>query len=640
MGSDNLYADLEFGFRRDLQEPQSNEIYTCRIDLRFRLPGSDGETDLLDGARPSASFDMQPFRGLITDAEAYGRRLGQVLFADAALVAGFAKAQFSARQQGVRLRVRLAIPSTLFPLHALHWEKLILPDEPLPLSHSETVLVSRYLTSPDPRPIVLPKPRDVRALVVIARPTNLTQYGLADIKVADELLSASTALQATHFTQLTDGRATLDAIRDEIRGGHDLVYIVAHGKMVHAQPWICLENANREIEWVSGQNLAAMIGALERLPKLVVLTSCASAGVGQTGDAGVLAALGPLLVRAGVPAVIAMQGNVLQETAAQFMPVFFGELNRSGCIDQAMAIARSKVRKQSDWWAPVLFMRLRSGLLFDTAQLTVLKEPDAETVHQALAKLNYTPQTKRFRRDWRKRRGAFLISGQDSRSGQRWLLCRLLHSLPAWQQRKMIIKLDFARLQGVTLSAELIWEKVAEQIGVDPQAAPAEVIAALGQRWLENHLLLIFLNVTDCLDILVHEVWPQLMATLAESESNPNQLFMFVTNEDEPLPALDLASGGALADEAENGQPVLLPELPAQFARDEIDDWIYDEQDTLKAIVQSPDLRTDPDELLEEIWAEDEGVPMPTMKTIYGLCMPATSGLRWSKFKKQWTEVY
>ncbi|MEZ4660026.1 MAG: CHAT domain-containing protein [Caldilineaceae bacterium] len=640
MSGDNLYADLEFGFRRDLQEPQSDEIYTCRIELRFRLPGSDGETDLLDGARPLAALDMQTFRSLITDAAAYGRRLGQDLLADAVLAAGFAKAQFTARQQGVHLRVRLAIPPELAPLHALHWEKLTIPNEPLPLSHDETVLLSRYLTSPDPRPVALPKARDVRALVVIARPTNLTQYGLADIKVADELLAASSALQATQCTQLTDGGATLDAIRDAIRGGHHVIYIVAHGQMKNAQPWICLAKANGEVEWVSGQDLAAMIGNLEQLPKLVVLTSCASAGDGQTEDAGVLAALGPLLVRAGVPAVIAMQGNVLQETAAQFMPVFFAELNRTGCIDQAVAIARSKVRKQSDWWAPALFMRLRSGLLFDTAQLTVVKEPDAETVHQALAKLNYTPQTQHFRRDWRKRRGAFLISGQDHRSGQRWLLCRLLHSLPAWQQRKLIIKLDFARLQGVTLSAELIWEKVAEQIGVDPQAAPEDVIAALGQRWMENHLLLVFLNVTDCLDIIVHEIWPQLMATLAESESNANQLFMFVTNEDEPLPVLDAVSGGAAAADTENGQPVLLPELPTQFGRDEIDGWIYDEQDTLKAIVQSPDLRTDLGELLEEIWAEDEGAPMPTMKTIYGLCMPATSSQRWSKFKKQWTEVY
>jgi hypothetical protein len=99
----------------------------------------------------------------------------------------------------------------------------------------------------------------------------------------------------------------------------------------------------------------------------VVLASCQSAGSGaeaRTGDGGALAAFGPRLAEAGVPAVVAMQGNVTMQTMAQFMPVFFQELQRDGQIDRAMAVARGAVREQPDWWMPVLFMRLKSGRIW------------------------------------------------------------------------------------------------------------------------------------------------------------------------------------------------------------------------------------------------------------------------------------
>jgi hypothetical protein len=46
------------------------------------------------------------------------------------------------------------------------------------------------------------------------------------------------------------------------------------------------------------------------------------------------------------------------------MPVFFRELHRDGQIDRAVAVARGVVRGHHDWWVPVLFTRLESGLLF------------------------------------------------------------------------------------------------------------------------------------------------------------------------------------------------------------------------------------------------------------------------------------
>ena len=89
-----------------------------------------------------------------------------------------------------------------------------------------------------------------------------------------------------------------------------------------------------------GSELARRVGQLEVPPRLIVLASCETAGPG-TGQA--LAAIGPLLAEAGVPAVIAMQGRVSMDTVAAFMPVFFRELAMDGQIDRAVTLARQAV---------------------------------------------------------------------------------------------------------------------------------------------------------------------------------------------------------------------------------------------------------------------------------------------------------
>ncbi|MGH2618325.1 MAG: SIR2 family protein, partial [Thermomicrobiales bacterium] len=82
------------------------------------------------------------------------------------------------------------------------------------------------------------------------------------------------------------------------------------------------------------------------------------------GRGGALTALGPRLAEAGIPAVVAMQGDVALRTIERFMPVFFAELREHGQIDRAMALARNAVRDEPDAWMPVLFLRLKSGRIW------------------------------------------------------------------------------------------------------------------------------------------------------------------------------------------------------------------------------------------------------------------------------------
>ncbi len=160
------------------------------------------------------------------------------------------------------------------------------------------------------------------------------------------------------------GRATLATLLDALREGYDVLYVVAHGKLIKGEPKIYFEKDDGNADVVAGGELVAQLSALRVRPRLVVLGSCQSAGTAdQLNAGGPMTALGPRLAESGIPAVVAMQGTVSMDTEAVFMASFFRQFRRDGVVDLAMSVARTEafVGKRPDWWMPVLFMRLKSG---------------------------------------------------------------------------------------------------------------------------------------------------------------------------------------------------------------------------------------------------------------------------------------
>jgi hypothetical protein len=95
----------------------------------------------------------------------------------------------------------------------------------------------------------------------------------------------------------------------------------------------------------------------------VFLAACQSA-TRSTADA--FLGLGPKLVSAGVPAVVAMQDVVTVVTARKFSGTFYQRLLAHGQVDLAVNEARSVLLTagRPDAAVPVLFMRLKSGQLW------------------------------------------------------------------------------------------------------------------------------------------------------------------------------------------------------------------------------------------------------------------------------------
>ncbi len=338
------------------------------MEFRFHHPDSVAD-QLLQPGQLRVRFDLERLAEHMFDPDAYGRVLSKNLFI-APVKEAFGKARSLAQSDDLALRVRLLIGPSAPELHGLRWETLRDPLDGTALLIDEGIVFSRYLASLDWRPVGVRPRSQLRALVVIADPSNLNAYEapgrtLPPVDVEGELQRTQQAMGWIPITPLASGgAATLTGIVDGLRAGHDILYLVCHGYLVDGEPQILLESPTGQVHRLSGVALIDALRDLQRPPRLVVLASCQSAGGGEqagSSDEGGLAALGPRMAEAGIPAVLAMQGRVSMRTVTQFMPAFFDELNDSGQIDQAMTVARRAVRDRHDWWVPVLFMRLATG---------------------------------------------------------------------------------------------------------------------------------------------------------------------------------------------------------------------------------------------------------------------------------------
>lgn len=350
-----------------------NEDY-YGVRLVFNCGDSDTEVCL---TRDQVAFqlDFQFLQKVRIDTSAYGQALSDSLFAEPNVRSGFAAGRAKASALDLQLHVRLRIEANAEELHNLYWETLYDPEEMRPLFRGERVYFSRFMSGSDSRPVRFKQEGAFKALAVISSPTDLSEYDLADLDVEHEQQLAEMGLaQTTIRTLPSGGSARIDLILAQLRGNCDIFYLVCHGMLKDDVPWLWLENESGRTARVNGNELAEQFSELHHVPRLVILISCESAGSSEK-NSSFHCALGPRLVRAGVPAVLAMQGCISAETMKRFLPTFFEELRLQGYLARAMAIARGSVRDRSDWWMPVLYSRLKSGRLWIPPDNPVVHSP-------------------------------------------------------------------------------------------------------------------------------------------------------------------------------------------------------------------------------------------------------------------------
>jgi len=373
----STFAELEIAIERPLNAKDGYPVV-----LRLYAPKSDQDKRFPDTGSAFLKIDLDELHNLRGEDAKYGARLSEMFFQDRNIQTAFDTARTAANAEGDNavLRVRLFLDAGAEDLHKVRWECLR-DTKGKSLFNGDTILFSRYLASSELRPVsgkTTPK-----AMIAIANPhladskdPEDPSKALAPVDVPNEKLRAESGLNNAGFSITTLASppygtvpATSTNILNELANGYDILYLVCHGGLVGDEqvPMLWLEDGEGPVK---ASLLVEGIRLMNKQPRLVVLASCQSAGTDSRSASSTLGALGPLLAGAGVPAVIAMQGNIKMTTVKEFMPEFFRELAKDGQIDRAMAAARRRVvgdpdePECDDYWMPVLFMRLRSGRIW------------------------------------------------------------------------------------------------------------------------------------------------------------------------------------------------------------------------------------------------------------------------------------
>ena len=329
--------------------------------------------------------DEQEFRGVLPshilpwtssgDPVDDGQRLFDDLFGDVALRSAWAEA----RGQAHRRRIRLLIDAP--ELNTIPWE-LLHEETTTMLSANANTPFSRYLSVSKAWGKAV-KERPLRVLAVISNPADLEDYNLAPLDTAAEQSVLETAFSALDVDDIQldflQAPVTLKGIESALNKGYHILHYVGHGvfNKRKQQAALYLQDELGGTQVVRGDQLVNMLARQGVQPRLVFLAACQSA---TRSTANAFRGLGPSLVGAGVPAVVAMQDFVSIQTAQALSQGFYQNLAQHGVVDQAMNEARSTLltADRPDAAVPVLFMRLKSGQLWSEETEASVLQPEKE----------------------------------------------------------------------------------------------------------------------------------------------------------------------------------------------------------------------------------------------------------------------
>ena len=292
----------------------------------------------------------------LRDARRLGKTLGQMLFPDQVWNMFYASlTQQSRRGQGLRIRLRID-PSEL---SRLPWEYCYRePFAYLSLSR-ETPLV-RYINQPLAAHS-LASTLPLRLLVVIASPFNLAPLDVESEKkrIIDALEGEEEQIQVQFLEQATVQRVQQALIQYRPH----VLHFIGHGIVDQKIGKLALENDARKAHFVNAEQLMTLLQG--RGIKIVVLNACQTADFGK--DDLAIMGIGPALVRANIPAVIAMQFPIPDSTAILFTRQLYTSLAQGQALDTAITEMRIAAYAQANdkihWGIPILFMRSPDGII-------------------------------------------------------------------------------------------------------------------------------------------------------------------------------------------------------------------------------------------------------------------------------------
>ncbi len=325
-----------------------------------------------------AQVREEPF----TTDQALFREIGDLLFR--ALFRGQVQdlffALFSQRVQGeenASLRLRLNVHDNALDLATLPWEFM----------HHQDVFLATQVNTLLTRQLLNLNYGGIESLKVQGLPKTLIAIpqvgGLDTAKEEQVVVQALAAAQMPY--RVLKGRVTRQFLDDALaEEPYAILHFIGHGAFDEDEDGVMhgrlrLNAAGEDLppgedeDWINEVELQSLLGNHRSL-KLVVLNGCEVGEVSQRPEGEGFWGVAPALLRAGIPAVVAMQYPIRDDVAIQFAETFYRRLctgQWAGHVDFAVTLARNACflafPDDRGFATPVLYLRSKDGVIFDIA---------------------------------------------------------------------------------------------------------------------------------------------------------------------------------------------------------------------------------------------------------------------------------
>jgi hypothetical protein len=199
--------------------------------------------------------------------------------------------------------------------------------------------------------LVTAAPRDTISLPNIERETESIVDVLSSLR-ADAKIARVDIIRGAKRERL---QATL------ARTDYHVLHYIGHGAFENDNGYLLFEDEQGRTEPLDAETLSAFFA--DAPLRLLFLNSCDTAIASATDP---FMGVAPASLIAGVPAIVAMQGSVLDSVAAQFAHRFYENLASQRPLEFCMSEARKAINNTTgaEWSLPVLFSNSEDGLLW------------------------------------------------------------------------------------------------------------------------------------------------------------------------------------------------------------------------------------------------------------------------------------
>jgi tetratricopeptide (TPR) repeat protein len=270
--------------------------------------------------------------------------------------------------RGLRIRVVLPVDSPEAGLlQAVPWELLYCEETRELLARSVRTPVVRILPLPWASvPFSDPDSSSIRILIAVANPKGTDLLDANDER--DRILEAWEPQRKVELKILP--ACTLRDLTEALKAdSYQAVHFITHGSFdpLSGAGSLLLEAPDGGPHSVTGAVLGETLGAHREL-RAVFLNACRTSQTGSEPGQDPLLGTAAALVRAGVPAVLAMQFPISDRGARIFSETVYRSLARGGALDEAVAAGRlALVQADPDsreWITPSLFAALSESDVF------------------------------------------------------------------------------------------------------------------------------------------------------------------------------------------------------------------------------------------------------------------------------------